>query len=289
MEDIKTDVIQESSPVVADVQQAQPVEGQIQEQVVSTEAIPEQGNAPSAEELTQKNEVNWKNRAMEYERKFHETVENIPRVIQETLAQSKQVQTKQEPEYTTADLKAFLDSTDDVANRKWAYAEIDRLESEKISRAVESISRKKEEQLEAVNVRKSVENEVINDPRFSGAFIDVGGRKQWNFESPLTQAASQYMKDPALANRPDGMRIAMKLAYADYATSNVGSVAKKLEATKIENTKLKQSTLADGGGVNNVRPAVNPVQQAQIDLAKTGSKTALRTLTQHILKAQGLI
>jgi hypothetical protein len=224
---------------------------------------------------------------MEYERKLRETVENIPKIIQETVAQAKPV--KQEPEYSIADLKAFVDTTDDVNNKRWAYSEIERLENERIAKTVSDFHNRDKAVVEAQLVKKQVEQQVISDPRFTEAFIDTPQGKSWNFNHPLTQQAQRYMQDPAVSNRPDGLQIAMKLAYADYATSGVNAVQKKLVSTKSEITKLKQQTLSDGGGVNNVQSKVNPISQAQQELAKTGSKTALRTLTQHILKQQGLI
>lgn len=80
----------------------------------------------------------------------------------------------------------------------------------------------------------------------------------------------------------------MKLAYADYAQIKSGAVENKVEALKKENTKLKQSTLVDGGSNIQV-PKSNPLADAKEDLAKTGSKAALRTLVQAHLKSQGLI
>lgn len=285
MEEVKG--VEQVSPPADDNVQSNPTpaEGQTQEQDVAVEA-PTQGQAVEQKQSTQE-EVNWKNRAMEYERKLRETVESIPKVIQESISQSKP--DKKDPEYTIADLKTFVDTTDNAENKRWAYSEIERLESERIAKTVRELTNQERAVSEAQMLRKQVEQEVVNDPRFSEAFVEVNGTKQWNFNSPLTVAASNYMKDPVLSQRPDGMKIAMKLAYADFVTQSQGAIQAKMENTKSENTKLKQATLADGGGVNNVKPKVNPIAQAQEELAKTGSKTALRTLTQAILKQQGLI
>lgn len=280
----ETNVPQESLPAEPVEQASQPVEGQTQDKAVTTEVSPAEGQPPK---VVTPEEVNWKNRAMEYERKLRETVENIPNIIQETV--SKAQPKKQEPEYSIADLKAFVDTTDDVANKKWAYAEIDRLESERIAKTVSDFHQRDRAVNEAQLLRKQVEQQVLSDARFADAFVDSPNGKQWNMAHPLTQSAQRYIQDPALSSRPDGLAIAMKLAYADYATQGVAGVEKKLIDTKSEVAKLKQRTLADGGGMNNYTPKVNPIAQAQADLAKTGSKTALRTLTQHILKQQGLI
>ena len=139
-------------------------------------------------------------------------------------------------------------------------------------------------------VRKNeIEREVSNDTRFSDAFAtDASGRKVWNNNSPLTQIAANYIKDPAIASRPDGLSIAMKLAYADYSTMKTGAVENKVESLRKENNKLKQSTLVDGGS-NIQAPKSNPLSQAKDEFAKTGSKSALRTLVQAQLKAQGII
>jgi hypothetical protein len=193
---------------------SQPVEGQTQE--TSTEATPAQGQEqPSA---SVKEEVNWKNRAMEYERKHREMVDSLPRIIEETVAKSTPKQ-EAAPQYSVEQLEVFAEQTEDVNSKLWAKAEIKKLQKQEMAQIIG-------EQVGAIEQRKNfeirkneIEREVSNDTRFSDAFsVDPSGRKVWNNNSPLTQIAANYIKDPDIARRPDGLAIAMKLAYADYVT-----------------------------------------------------------------------
>lgn len=289
MEDNEKGVPAESPAAAPDSVNQAPVaaEGQTQQEAVSTEATPAQGQEQPKE--TQSDDTNWKNRAMEYERKLRETVEAIPQVIQEAVGNLKPAEQPKQPEYTIADLKAFVDTNDDPANKRWAYSEIERLESERLAKTVADLTRKEREVQEVQVRRQQAEQSVVSNPLYAEAFIDNGGVKQFNFEHPLTKMAHSYIKDPDLARRPDALAVAMKLAYADYSYQKMGGVQKKLDGVKVENTKLKQATLVEGGGVNAKVAKPDGIQQAKEELAKTGSKTALRTLSQAILRQQGLI
>lgn len=284
MDEVQKDVPVASSPTPVEETTSQPVEGKTQE--VGTEVTPAQGQEQPSAPVSE--EVNWKNRAMEYERKLRETVDSLPKIIEETISKSAPKQ-EATPQYSVEQLEVFAEQTDDVNSKLWAKAEIKKLQKQEMAQIIQ-------EQVGAVEQKKmhevrkyEVEREVASDPRFTDAFsTDASGRKVWNNNSPLTQIAANYIKDPAIASRPDGLAIAMKLAYADYASMKTGVVENKVETLKKENTKLKQSTLVDGGS-NIPVPKSNPLSQAKDDLAKTGSKSALRTLVQAHLKSQGII
>jgi hypothetical protein len=285
MEEVQQGVTPVESPTTpVEETTSQPAEGQTQ--TTSTEATPAQGQEQPSAAVTE--EVNWKNRAMEYERKHREMVDSLPRIIEETVAKSTPKQ-EAAPQYSVEQLEVFAEQTEDVNSKLWAKAEIKKLQKQEMAQIIG-------EQVGAIEQRKNfeirkneIEREVSNDTRFSDAFsVDQSGRKVWNNNSPLTQIAANYIKDPVIASRPDGLAIAMKLAYADYASMKTGAVENKVESLKKENNKLKQSTLVDGGSNIQV-PKSNPMTQAKEELAKTGSKSALRTLVQAQLKAQGII
>ena len=277
-----TPVVPPTTPVEETT--SQPAEGQTQE--TSTEATPAQGQEQQSASV--KDEVNWKNRAMEYERKHREMVDSLPRIIEETVAKSTPKQ-EAAPQYTIEQLEVFAEQTEDVNSKLWAKGEIKKLEEQRFAKIIDERVGMVEQRKNFEMRKTEVEREVSNDARYSEAFAtDASGRKVWNNNSPLTQIAANYIKDPDLARRADGLAIAMKLAYADYSTMKTGAVENKVESLKKENTKLKQSTLVDGGS-NIQAPKSNPMMQAKEELAKSGSKTALRTLVQAHLKAQGII
>jgi hypothetical protein len=223
---------------------------------------------------------------MEYQRKLDETVHSIPKVIQETLAQN---QAPKQQEYTVEQLEVFAEQTDDVQSKLWARQKVRELERAEREREYQKLVEGERQKLSSEQRRQAAETEVINDSRFQEAFIEQNGRKVWNPNSPLTQMASAYLQDPALMNRPDALPIAMKLAYADHVLTQNGKVAKQVTNVKRENAQLKQQTLVEGGVSNASAPKVDRVGSAMNDLAKTGSKTALRTLTQEILRQQGVL
>jgi hypothetical protein len=227
----------------------------------------------------------WKNRAMEAQRKLEETVHSIPKVIQDTLAQAKQ---PAKQEYTVEQLEVFAEQTDDVQSKLWARQKIRELERSEREQEYNQLVEKERFKITSEQRRQAAEVEVINDPRFQEAFQDAGGRKVWNPNSKLTLMASQYLQDPALSNRPDALPIAMKLAYADYVLEKNGKVATQVTTVKRENAKLKQQTLVEGGISSNNAPVPDMVTTHMNDLAKTGSKSALRALTQEVLRQQGV-
>jgi hypothetical protein len=215
-------------------------------------------------------------------------VDSLPRIIEETVAKSTPKQ-EAAPQYSIEQLEVFAEQTEDVNSKLWAKGEIKKLEEQRFAKIIDERVGMVEQRKNFEMRKSEVEREVSNDARYSEAFAtDASGRKVWNNNSPLTQIAANYIKDPDLARRADGLAIAMKLAYADYATMKTGAVENKVESLKKENTKLKQSTLVDGGS-NIQAPKSNPMMQAKEELAKSGSKTALRTLVQAHLKAQGII
>jgi hypothetical protein len=215
-------------------------------------------------------------------------VDSLPKIIEETISKSSPKQ-EAAPQYSIEQLEVFAEQTEDVNSKLWAKAEIKKLEEQRFAKIIDERVGMVEQKKNFEIRKNEVEREVSNDTRYSDAFAtDASGRKVWNNNSPLTQLAANYIKDPDIARRPDGLSIAMKLAYADYATMKTGVAVQKVESLKKENNKLKQSTLVDGGSNIQV-PKSNPLTQAKEELAKTGSKSALRTLVQAQLKAQGII
>lgn len=248
--------------------------------------------APQAAEVSQepKEELipasRVENLKREYQRKLEETLRDVPRVIEETL----QKQTKpKEQEPTIPQLKAFLKTTDDPQSIIWAEEKIMALEKAERQREIEGVLTAERQKISAVQIKQQIENQVISDPAYSEAFVvDKSGTKQWNPESPITRYAGEFLQDPDLQRRPDALAIAMELAYAKHMRSKTGSVAQSLTAVKRENAKLKQQTLVEGGVNVNVAKK-SEIELAHQELAKTGSKKALRTLTSAILKKQGLL
>jgi hypothetical protein len=96
------------------------------------------------------------------------------------------------------------------------------------------------------------------------------------------------MSDPRIKAQPDGLVVAAKLAYADYATSKMSSSQSQVKKLKTEVKKIQQKTLTEGA----TRPATvsTDTRKTAIEqLSRTGSVTDARSAVREILKSTGLI
>jgi len=283
--ELEQDVIEESSTL-----EEQDVNTELEES--STQEEPEQETPPQGqvdEELDERG-VPWKNKAMELERKLRENVDNLPNIIKQTLAEAnKEKETK--PQYTVAQLRQFsIENQDNPQYVAWAEEQIDAIKEQKLEAKLQEIRKKEREELQAQQTRQQVEMEVVSNPRYSEAFVvDSAGNKVWNQGSKLTNLAAQYMQDARIANEPDALAIAMKLAYADYIDLKQGTTQQELTGLKRQAAKLKQATLVEGSGVDAPTSKATNYSSAIDRLAKTGSKTDAYNAVREILKSQGKI
>lgn len=277
MEEIETDVTLESSPEIE-----QPVnDPESGDQETQQVDIPEQGQA-QFDRPQQNYEAEWK-------RKHDELVKNLPNIVKEAVTEANQSQKQQE--YKIEDLELFLrsDESDDPNSKRWAIQKLEELRDAKRKKEIQEYFENQTKAQREQSIREQTEKEVLNDSRFSEAFIkDASGKKIFNNASPLTQIAAQYMQQPELQSRPDGLAIAMKLAYADYAVQKTGQTQQQVETMKRQNAKLKQTAMVEGSGVQHQAPVKNVYSESIEQLRKTGSKTALRSAVKEIMKRQGI-
>lgn len=247
---------EETTTPVETVESAETVEQTQQE-------TPVQGKAPidSVDEFG----VPWKNRFMEMQRKNSDLAEKLPEMIENTLAKHGQ---QQQPQYTEAQLKAFVRANPEYAD--WADQQLETLHEKKTQKAItEAIEKVTVNQQNEIKKQQSYQYVAQSFPE---CFIDTPYGKQWNPQNTMTQLIGQVMQDPRIKDQPDALAIAAEIAHSRMVRMNQNPQTQKLESLKRENTKLKRATLVEGGGVSQVPPAKDAMREAQERLAKTGSR-----------------
>lgn len=293
-EETKVDVTTDSSPV-------EPVKEQEAEQTAVEETAPQetteqtqedgQETTPTAEEqiktplnaeLYDERGVPWKNVALEHRRKFEETQSNLPKLIAEEVAKLSQPQQKQ---YTIGELERF--ALENPEHRAWVEEEKAKVIRDSISKEMDAKVQAQTKKQQEEFVRKDTFSSVITQFPDMVVKDNQGKFVGWNNFSPMTQAVSKYMANPDIGNRPDGLMIASKLAFADLAFQKAPQTAKTMKTMKSQLRKAQAQTFVEGSGK---KPGTsNPNTQLKERLAQTGSREDGAAVMRNILKAKGMI
>jgi len=241
----------------------------------------EQGQAQTEMEAVDEKGVPWKNRFYEAERKRAEFAESFPQLVREELAKVTQTK-KAEPEYTVEQLESY--AMEHPEQRPWVESKkmeiAIRKQAEVTDLKIQEFTKKQQDAL----IRVNVENAVTSNPRYAECFTtDYAGRKVFNPSHPMTQMIINYLRAPDVANRPDGLAVAAKLAYADYLDTQMPQTQKKVKTLQQSVKKLQRNTLVEGGGTNNVQPVKNKMDKAMDEIRRTGSKEAARNYLKEYL------
>lgn len=285
MEEIKKDVNTEESSSSEEQVSEKEVDATTtaspEQETTEQQSTQEQGQAQ--DEAVDEMGVPWKNRAMEWQRKFQENAneDNIRKVAQEVLEQQKQHKT-QEKEYTIAELEQFAIAN--PAHRPWVEEEKAKVIQKSVARITEEKVKEVEGKQREAIIRQQSEAWVVNHPRLQECMtVDPLGRKVFNPNHPVTQMIGQYMNDPDMKRRPDALVIAAKLALADYMDVQANKSQRKVKTLEQNLKKVQKATLVEGGtpqqDVIKTRTKYNKAFDA---LQSTGSKEALR----EVLKAK---
>lgn len=237
---------------------------------------------PINSELYDERGIPWKNRALEFQRKFDETQTNLPKLIAEEVAKISQPQQKK---YSIAELEQFAQANPE--HRAW-------VEEEKAKVLKDSLSREFDQRIEAT--AKAQRDESVKRETFNhvlSRFPDLAIRDQqgnflgWNNVNPMTQAVGKYMSSPDLAGRPDGLLVAAKLAYADIAMQKLPDTNKTIRTLKNQVRKAQAGTMLEGGG--RKPGSENPVRKHIERFAASGNKADAVGAMKEIFKARGVI
>lgn len=269
----------EQEQVVNEEQQGAPEATEQQSQ----ENIPaEQGQVQS--EAFDENGVPWKNRAMEWQRKFQDNIENLPKIVEETMSKYTK---PQEREYTIEELEQVALSNPNL--RPQVEAEKARLLEKRLELKISEQSQKMEKSRKDDQVRIQTENWIANHPSFKECFVNTPtGDRQWNVAHPLTQVISQVMTNPELKNRPDGLAIGAEIAYGRYMLNNMNKSKTQVKNLQTTLRKEQKKTLIEPG-TTRVTQSRDELTSAKEQLARTGNKKDAQIAVKAYLKKAGII
>jgi len=229
--------------------------------------------------------VPWKNRAMEYQRKLSAKESRE----EEILKKLNNIEQSQQPKYTEEDLANYIANPEaDPNQRVAAIKELKRMEEERIRSHVKSeLSSYQQEQQDKM-IRTQAYGYVQQN--FPEAFKKdkAGNLVGWDNNSPLTQWIAQYLNStPRLANDPEGIVAAAKMAYADIAKHSGVQLQQKQMKLKQENRVLKKGTLVEGSGKKSIESKTS--MQKAVEKAKDGTIKSVQDVFKNIHIRQGLV
>ena len=172
--------------------------------------------------------------------------------------------------------------------RPWAEAEKAKLLKMDIEKAMDDRLAKREEQTKAEFVKQKSLQYVMDSYPDAFAKNKDGKPAGWNSNHPLTKEISMLMREPDLANRPDGLAIAADIAYGRYMRQQSSKMKQKLENTQLKNKQLQKQTLTEGGSTVDI-PAAPPVKKAIDRVRQTGSVEDGALVMKEIFKSKGML
>lgn len=226
--------------------------------------------------------VPWKNRAMEYRRKF----EDVTSKQEEILSRLNTLQEGGQRKYSETELRAFSEQTDNPYHKAWASQEIEKLRAEQNAKLVRTEIEKFKTEQQQAQVKQQTYAEVAQN--YSDAFVkdQAGNLVGWNNNHPLTQRIAYYMQDPDIQANPRGLKVAAALAYADLSRTTQPQTFAKEQKMKREIKNLQNKTLVEGSGAS-VQQEISPRRKAIDKLRQTGSAKDAADALKHIFKASG--
>lgn len=218
--------------------------------------------------------VSFKNRAAEYQRKYHKLAEEV-----ESLKQTI-VQPEVKQEYTIADLEEY--ALQNPEQRALVEQEKEKVRASEMMRLLDEREArlKQQQQIEQLRV-ESVNYVKSNYPDL----FEADGT--FNYMSPLFQEVETIMKDPRIAQSPDGLQVAADLAYGRIARRNSGSVEAKIQQKEDENRALQRKTFVEGSGKS--APSATPHQQKLNKAIETGHTRDAAKAIGSIFRQQGIL
>jgi len=260
-------------------QQESVVEVQPEQTVRPPDLVPGQSPVEEVDDMG----VPWKNRAMEYKRKFDETADKISSLEQKITQQPGQ------RTYTIGELRVFANDTTTPSQHKiWAENEIARIEDENRNAAIQKVFTKQKEE-QSINVtRQQAYQYVVSN--YSDCFVkDANGTVMgWNPKHPLTQQIGTLMQNPELKNNPHGLAAAADIAFGRLARRQTPQMQQQQQSLKREIKTLQKGTLVEGSGKKS--QIVRSPQRTAVDKAKeTGSIKDATAAIKELFKTTGMI
>jgi len=277
----------ESAPVEATQevvnQEAQPT-SEPQATQPETETPQSQPAGQQSYEAVDEFGVPYKNRTFEWKRKYEDTLEKLPGLIDEAVKGSIQQYGKpQEKKYTIAELEAFAQQSPE--HRPWVEEQKSQLLREQLTNEFEQKIKAVETKKEAEIRRQQAFNYVANT--YPEIFVknQAGQVMGINNQNPMAQQINVLMNDPRFANDPEGLMAAADIAYARVSRSQMGINQMNEQKLKAEVKHLQKQTMVESGARQNVQAV--PEFRKAIDKAKqSGSLKDVQAALAAMAKAK---
>lgn len=246
---------------------------------------PQSGNTAVEEENDERG-VPWKNRAFEYQRKFEELSESLPKIIEKQLSDSLGKQQNQPHKYSIEELEAF--ALEKPEFRPWAEAEKEKLREEKTFKRMEDyFNRARQTQQDEFKKQQSLNYVMQNYPDM---FLkDASGKPtSWDKSHPMTQEVGRIMQDKRFAEDPQGLLVASEISYARHARGQLSKAQKEVKKVTQKVKKLENQNFTEGGGKSPVNSG-DSVRKSIEQLKQTGSKKDAESAVGEYLRKSGRI
>jgi hypothetical protein len=223
--------------------------------------------------------VPYKNRTFEWKRKYEETIDKLPTLIEDAVKGSiKQYGQGQQREYSVAELEQFAINSPE--HRPW-------VEEQKAQLLRKQLTGEFEQKLKAAETKKESEIRRTNSFKYvAETYPEVFVRNPQgqilgiNNQSPIAQHINGLMQDQRFANDPEGLIAAADIAFARVTRSQAGKTQAKEAQLKAEVKHLQKQTLVEGTGKGNVQ-AVPDYRKALEKAKQTGTlKDAARAMVE---------
>ena len=187
--------------------------------------------------------VPWKNRAMEFKRKYEEMNRDLPGMIREAVTGAiPQVQPYQERQPTIEELEQLAMERPDL--RPGIEAQKAKIQQDGVAKLIREEIKKDRDNREVESQMKDSFVDVRQ--RYPEMFTPDGG---WNMNSPLTQEMSRlYNSFPQFKQSGWGLSGAADMAFGRLARSNQPKVVKAVKQQQQKIKDLEKRNLPEGGG-----------------------------------------
>lgn len=278
------DVIADKKETSSDVitEKSNVLEEKTSNDVIIEDASDTQENNGAGKEAQQASPRPQINIDGEWRRKYEGLVDNLPKLIEEQVTK---VQQPKEREYTVSELESFAQQNPE--HRPWVEEQKLKLIEDRIGKRFDEQRKADVERVKHDQIRSQAEQQVVNDQRFSEAFIvNANGAKTINPQSKLAQLMSSYMEEMRRdgINRPDAILIAAKLARADLLDVQNPQTEQKLDSIKRQNQQLKSKMMIEGGGQQTGQSLKDSFVEARERLAKTGTRKDAQMAVKEYLR-----
>lgn len=230
--------------------------------------------------------VPWKNRAMEWRRKSEEIVDKLPQIIEEKL---KTVTQPQQPTYTYEQLEVYKQQNQQDPNIvAWVVGEQRKIQQAEQRKVIEEVIGVKEQQRNVDMLRQKSIEYVQKEYPMAFKKDANGNFGPWDESHPITQQIFNLMRNPALAQNPEGLMAAADIAYGRYARTQTPVLQQKVEQAKADVKQAQKASMTEGAG-RRVTISTPPQQVALESLRKTGSIKDAELAVGAILRGRGML